>query len=267
MMQMRHARYEVLGIRVDAVNLAATVERIERWIADAERHYVCHLTVHGVMEALHDPSLGRIYAGSGLTVPDGMPLVWLGRRRAHSGVGRVYGPDLMLALSRTAARAGYACYYYGGATGIADTLAAEMKDRFPGLRTVGAYSPPFRDLHPTEIDAVTARINEARPDIVWVGLGCPKQERWMAAFRPRLRAPVLIGVGAAFDFHVGLIPQAPSWMQRAGLEWLFRLGQEPRRLWYRYLIYNPLFLFHLALETTGLRRYGSAPSEASRASS
>jgi N-acetylglucosaminyldiphosphoundecaprenol N-acetyl-beta-D-mannosaminyltransferase len=262
---MRPRRYEVLGIRVDAVDLAATVETIQRWIAAAERHYVCHLTVHGVMEALHDPALSRIYEGAGLTVPDGMPLVWLGRR-THPWVGRVYGPDLMLALSRTAARAAYACFYYGGTPGAAETLAAKMEDRFPGLRTVGAYAPPFRDLDSTETEAVTARINDAAPDIVWVGLGCPKQERWMAKFRTRLQAPVLIGVGAAFDFHTGRVAQAPPWMQRAGLEWLFRLCHEPGRLWHRYLVLNPLFLFHLGLEATGLRRYRPAspgPGEAS----
>jgi N-acetylglucosaminyldiphosphoundecaprenol N-acetyl-beta-D-mannosaminyltransferase len=263
---MRMPRYEVLGIRVDAVDMAATVETVERWIAAAERHYVCHLTVHGVMEALHDPALSRIYENAGLTVPDGMPLVWLGRR-AYPAVGRVYGPDLMLALSRAAARAGYACFYYGGIPGVAEALAAEMEHRFPGLRTVGAYAPPFRDLDAAETEAVIARINDAGPDIVWVGLGCPKQERWMATFRPRLRAPVLIGVGAAFDFHTGRAAQAPPWMQRAGLEWLFRLCHEPRRLWHRYLVYNPLFLVHLGLEATGLRRYGPVPRDPGGASS
>jgi N-acetylglucosaminyldiphosphoundecaprenol N-acetyl-beta-D-mannosaminyltransferase len=167
----------------------------------------------------------------------------------------VYGPDLTLALCEVARREGWACYFYGGAPGVPERLAEEMGRRFPGLRTVGTCSPPFRALTPAEDEELVRAINAARPDLVFVGLGCPKQERWMADHRARLEAPVLLGVGAAFDMHTGGVRQAPRWMQAAGLEWLFRLGTEPRRLWRRYLVYNPLFVFHVLLELTGLRRY------------
>lgn len=255
---MRNARYSVLGVWVHAVDPDQTIRQIERWITTGERRYVCQANVHGVMEALREESLRGIYNRAGLAVPDGMPLAWVGRLKGHRAVRRVYGPDLTLALCERAAQAGYSCFFYGGAPGVPEALAAEMCRRFPGLRAVGAYSPPFRELTSEEDEDIVRRINAARPDIVWVGLGCPKQERWVASHRDRLLAPVLIGVGAAFDFHTGRVRQAPRCMQSAGLEWLFRLLQEPRRLWYRYLVYNPLFLVHLALQLSGLRRYDPA---------
>jgi N-acetylglucosaminyldiphosphoundecaprenol N-acetyl-beta-D-mannosaminyltransferase len=248
-------RYPVLGVRVHAMDERQALGRIEQWIATRERRYVCHANVHGVMEAWRDPTLRRIYNRAGLSLADGMPLVWVGRWRGHRGVRRVYGPDLMLALAASAATAGHRCYLYGGAPGVADALAAALGARFPGLRIVGTDAPPFRPLTAEEDDAVMRRINAARPDVVWVGLGCPRQERWMAAHRERLDAAVLVGVGAAFDFHAGRVPQAPRWLMRLGLEWLFRLLQEPRRLWRRYLLYNPLFVALLALELSGLGRH------------
>lgn len=247
-------RYPVLGVRVHAVDPEQALERIEQWIATREPRYVCHANVHGVIEAWRDPVLRRVYNRAGLTVADGMPLVWLGRWHGHRTVRRVYGPDLMLALAARAATAGYRCYLYGGAPGVGDELAAVLRRRFPGLQVVGTDAPPFRALTVEEDEAAVRRINAARPDIVWVGLGCPRQEHWMAAHRDRLDAPVLIGVGAAFDFHVGRVPQAPRWLMRLGLEWLFRLLQEPRRLWRRYLLYNPLFAALLVLELSGLGR-------------
>jgi N-acetylglucosaminyldiphosphoundecaprenol N-acetyl-beta-D-mannosaminyltransferase len=237
------------------VDPAQALKRIERWIAMREHHYVCHANVHGVMEAWRDPELRRVYNRAGLTVADGMPLVWVGHWHGHRTVRRVYGPDLMLALAARAAVAGHRCYLYGGAAGVADTLAATLQRRYPGLRVVGTDAPPFRPLTTEEDEAIVQRINAARPDIVWVGLGCPLQERWMASHRDRLDAPVLIGVGAAFDFHTGRVPQAPPWLMRLGLEWLFRLFQEPRRLWRRYLLYNSLFVAFLAAELVGLSRH------------
>jgi len=211
--------------------------------------------VHTVMECQRDPALKRIHNRSGMTTPDGMPLVWLSRLHGHRHVSRVYGPDLLIAVCQESIRAGYRHFFYGGAEGVPEALAAALLRRFPGLVVAGTYSPPFRPLTPEEDEQIVAMINRARPDIVWVGLGAPKQEYWMAEHVGRLEAPVMVGVGAAFDFHSGRKKQAPRWMQRSGLEWLFRLLTEPRRLWRRYLINNPLFLWLVALQLLGLRRY------------
>lgn len=255
-------RYTVLGVRIHAVDPERALARIQRWITTRERGYVCHANVHGLIEAWRDPALRRIYNRAGLTVADGMPLVWVGHWRGHRAVRRVYGPDLMLALAARAATAGHRCYLYGGAPGVAETVATTLGRRFPGLRVVGTDAPPFRPPTAEEDEAAVERINAARPDVVWVGLGCPRQERWMAAHREQLDAAVLIGVGAAFDFHAGRVPQAPRWLMRMGLEWLFRLLQEPRRLWRRYLLYNPLFVALLALEFAGFAHHdGPDPDE------
>jgi N-acetylglucosaminyldiphosphoundecaprenol N-acetyl-beta-D-mannosaminyltransferase len=184
-----------------------------------------------------------------------MPLVWLSHLKGHTEVERVYGPDLMLACCSRSLERGYRHYLYGGGPGVPERLAERLRQRFPGISIVGCHSPPFRPLTATEDAAIVRQINEARPDIVWVSLSTPKQERWMATHRSPLLAPVMIGVGAAFDMHAGLKPQAPRWMQRSGLEWLFRLLSEPRRLWRRYLRNNPLFVWQLLLQALGLKRY------------
>lgn len=229
--------------------------QIAAWIDSRARHYVCICTVHTVMECQQSPAMRQAVNGAGLATPDGMPLVWLSRWRSGQTVSRVYGPDLMLALCQLSVHGGYSHFFYGGAAGVPELLAHNLQVRFPGLVVAGAYSPPFHPLTAAEDATIVQKINQARPDIVWVGLGTPKQDLWMAAHRPQLTAPILIGVGAAFDFHTGRIPQAPKWMQQGGLEWLFRLWQEPRRLWYRYLVYNPLFLMLLLLQLSGLKRY------------
>jgi len=248
-------RVNILGVGISAINMEIALAFIERWIAREEHHYVCITPVHSVMECQRDPELRRIFNASGMTTPDGMPLVWLSRLKGFQHVSRVYGPDLMLALCEQSVARGYRHFFYGGATGVPEYLAANLQRRFPGLAVVGTYSPPFRSLTPEEDAQVVQMINEANPDVVWVGLGSPKQERWMAAHVGRLTAPVLIGVGAAFDFHAGRKKQAPRWMQRSGLEWLFRLLTEPRRLWRRYLVNNPIFVTLVLLQTLGLRRY------------
>jgi N-acetylglucosaminyldiphosphoundecaprenol N-acetyl-beta-D-mannosaminyltransferase len=183
-----------------------------------------------------------------------MPLVWLGRAQ-HSHVSRVYGPDLMLAEFERSSSSGHRHFLYGGGSGIGEKLAAAMRARFPKLEIAGVYEPPFAPLDQLVSPETAATINAARPDVVWVGIGSPKQERWMARMRPLLDAPVLIGVGAAFDFHSGTVRQAPGWMQCAGLEWLFRLVTDPRRLWRRYLVDNPWFVWALTLQKLGLKRY------------
>jgi N-acetylglucosaminyldiphosphoundecaprenol N-acetyl-beta-D-mannosaminyltransferase len=214
--------------------MADALATLDRWIASGDRQYVCVTGVHGVMESQQDPTLRSIHNRAGLVTPDGMPLVWISRLRGHRRVERVYGPDLMLACCEASVAKGYRHYLYGSAAGVPDRLAERLQARYPGLTIAGTCSPPFRELTAPEEQAMIDQINEAKPDIVWVGLSTPKQERWMARYVGRISAPVLIGVGAAFDMHAGIKKQAPPWMQRSGLEWLFRLGAEPRRLWRRY---------------------------------
>jgi N-acetylglucosaminyldiphosphoundecaprenol N-acetyl-beta-D-mannosaminyltransferase len=238
-------RFDVLGVHLSAVDMDGALAEITRWIDEAHRHYVCVTGVHGVMEAQRDDALRLIHNRSGLTTPDGMPMVWAGRYAGFSDVKRVYGPDLMLALSERAAQRGWSCYLYGGKEGVADLTAAHLTTAFPGLTVAGTFSPPFRQLTEVEDAAIVDRINASKADIVWVGLSTPKQERWMADHLHKLTAPVLIGVGAAFDIHAGAVRQAPLWMQRSGLEWLFRMGTEPRRLAGRYLTNNPRFVMRV----------------------
>jgi N-acetylglucosaminyldiphosphoundecaprenol N-acetyl-beta-D-mannosaminyltransferase len=250
------ARVNILGVGVCPVTPARVHSTIEHWIATSDRQYVCVSGIHGVMESQRDEALRAIHNAAGLVVPDGMPLVWLSRLwGSGENVERVYGPDLLLECCDRSRTAGYRHFFYGGAPGVPDLLKARLCARFPGLTVAGMYSPPFRALTPEEDAEVIRQINAARPDIVWVGLSTPKQERWMAEHRDRVEAPVLIGVGAAFDFHAGLKRQAPRWMQRSGLEWLFRLMAEPRRLWRRYLRNNPLFVWNVLLQGLGLRGY------------
>lgn len=248
-------RVNILGVGISAINIDVALETIEGWIARRESHYVCVTPVHSVMECQREPDLRRIFNASGLTTPDGVPLVWLCRIKGHRHVDRVYGPDLMLALCQRSVTRGYRHFFYGGAEGVPEQLAASLQHCFPGLTVAGTYSPPFRPMTPDEDDEVVRTINDSSPDVVWVGLGSPKQEQWMADHVGRVKAPVLIGVGAAFDFLTGRKRQAPRWMQRSGLEWLFRLLTEPRRLWRRYLVNNPLFVLLVLAQTLGLRRY------------
>lgn len=256
-------RVNVLGVGVSPVNMAEAVATMEAWIEGREKHYVCVTGVHGVIESQRDSRLREIHNKSGMTVPDGMPLVWLSRSAGHRNVSRVYGPDLMLAFCEASARHGHRHFLYGGEEGVADALGKRLEERFPSLVIAGTYCPPFRQLTAEEDADIVALINASRSDVVWVGLSTPKQERWMAEHRDALDAPVLVGVGAAFDFHTGRKKQAPAWMQRSGLEWLFRLLQEPRRLGRRYLINNPTFVSLLAMQRLGLKRYES-PWDAER---
>lgn len=206
------------------------------------------------MQGYRDPELRRIFNRSGLTTPDGMAIVWLLRLQGFSQVERVYGPDLMQAVCKRSAETGWRHYFYGGTPGVAEQLAEKLKTQSPGLQIAGMYSPPFRELTPEEDREMIARINEARPDIVWVGIGSPKQELWMSRHLGQVDAPVLIGVGAAFDFLSGRKRQAPRWIQRSGFEWLFRLGSEPKRLWRRYADY-PLFVLLVLLQLLRLKKF------------
>jgi N-acetylglucosaminyldiphosphoundecaprenol N-acetyl-beta-D-mannosaminyltransferase len=233
----------VLGVPLALTDYERTLDWIDAAVAARRPGYVCVAATHTVMAAQDDPELRSAVLGADFTVPDGQPLVWALRLLGHDVRDRVYGPTLMDEACARAARTGQRFYLYGGRDhGALSQLARMLRLRHPGLRIVGGHVPPFRPLTEAEEEAVAADIDRSGADVVWVGIGVPKQEKWMARMRPRLSAPVLIGVGAAFDFHAGLVPQAPNWLQRLGLEWAFRLGHEPRRLWRRYLRYNPRFV-------------------------
>jgi N-acetylglucosaminyldiphosphoundecaprenol N-acetyl-beta-D-mannosaminyltransferase len=248
-------RLNVLGVGISAIDIGQAIETIDGWIERRESHYVCVTGVHGVMESQRDETLRGIHNRAGLVTPDGMPLVWLSRLQGLRHVGRVYGPDLMLACCAHSLSKGYRHFFYGGAPGVPEQLVSRLRDQFPGLAVGGWHSPPFQPLTPSQDDEIVRRIDEAAPDIVWVGLSTPKQERWMHDHVGRLKAPALIGVGAAFDFVSGRKRQAPAWMRHNGLEWMFRLASEPRRLWRRYLVNNPLFVWKVALQAVGAKRY------------
>lgn len=234
---------DVLGVPVALTDYERTMDWMDATIQERGKGYICVAATHTLVAVQDDPDLRAAVMGASMVVPDGQPVVWAMNALGHRQPHRVYGPDLMAHYCERSARTGTRMFLYGGRNqGALVQLALNLRTRFPGLRIVGGYSPPFRELEPAEIDAIVDEINAAKPDVVWVGIGVPKQEKWMATMRDRLEAPVLVGVGAAFDFHAGLVPQAPSWMQNAGLEWLFRLAQEPRRLWRRYLTYNPRFV-------------------------
>ena len=233
----------VLGVPLALIDYEKTLDWIDATVAAGERGYVCVAAVHTVMACQEDEELRQAVLGASMTVPDGQPLVWAMNALGHDLPSRVYGPELMAQACERAARTGLRFYLYGGRNqGALVQLALNLRRRYPGLRIVGGYSPPYRALTGEEEDAIAAEIDRSGADVVWCGIGVPKQEKWMARMRDRLQAPVLIGVGAAFDFHAGLVPQAPDWMQRVGLEWVYRLAHEPRRLWKRYARYNPLFV-------------------------
>jgi N-acetylglucosaminyldiphosphoundecaprenol N-acetyl-beta-D-mannosaminyltransferase len=248
--------YSTLGVRVDVVQIPDVIERMQQWIDRREAcHWIAVTGMHGVMEAQHDSAFKAELNGADLVVPDGMPLVWLGRLNGHNLARRVYGPEFMMAFCEKTQGRGYRHFFYGGKPGVAEKLASVLSKRFAGFQVAGIYAPPFRLLTPEEDDAVVREIGQAAPDVVWIGLSTPKQEHWMNEHRNRLNVSVLVGVGAAFDIHTGELRQAPRWMREHGLEWLFRLSLEPRRLWRRYIVYGSQFLFWIALEQLGLRKF------------
>jgi N-acetylglucosaminyldiphosphoundecaprenol N-acetyl-beta-D-mannosaminyltransferase len=250
---------EVLGVKVSSVSLAEAVQTIEHWIKVKQPTYVTCTGMHGVMESRQDPEVKRIHNAAGLVVPDGMPLVWMNHFYGRRNVTRCYGPDLFLAVMKRSSEedAGFKHYFYGGDEEVPELLRDRMQERFPGLKVVGTYSPPFRPLTPEEDEDVVTMIRESGADIVWIGLSTPKQERWMADHVEKLGGPVLIGVGAAFDFHTGRVTQAPKQIQKSGLEWLFRLVMEPKRLWKRYSKNVPLFLLLVLRQMVSGRRQPS----------
>ncbi len=243
------SRFCVLGVPVDAVQVPDVVQRMERWILQRDSsRYIAVTNVHGVIEAQHDPVFRLALDSADMVIPDGMPLIWCGRRRGFDLPHRVCGPDLFEAFCGETRRKGYAHFLYGGAPGVAELLARVLQRRFSGIRIAGTYSPPFRPLTQEEDERVVEMVNRSNADVLWVGLGCPKQERWMCEHRHRLKVPVVVGVGAALDFLSGCLPRAPRVMGDHGLEWLYRLWKEPRRLWRRYLISNSCFVYYLFCE-------------------
>jgi N-acetylglucosaminyldiphosphoundecaprenol N-acetyl-beta-D-mannosaminyltransferase len=251
----KEARANVLGVGVHAVDLTRAADRIESALLARQRGYVCVTGVHGVMEAHRDPEFRDILDQALLVVPDGMPTVWVGRAQGLGQISRVFGPDLMEEVCRRSVEKSFTHFLYGGKPGVAEELKRNLERWFPKIQIVGTFTPPFRPLAANELAEVEDLIARARPDIIWVGLSTPKQELFMAEHLGRLEATLMIGVGAAFDFHAGRVKQAPRWIQRSGLEWLYRLCREPRRLWRRYFRNNPRFLWRAALQWCGRRKY------------
>jgi N-acetylglucosaminyldiphosphoundecaprenol N-acetyl-beta-D-mannosaminyltransferase len=246
---------DILGVPVAMVDYDRAIAVMDQLIERGQRGYVCAAPVHALMVAQDDAEMLAALRGSTMVVPDGMPVVWAANLLGEKLGDRVYGPELMLRYNDRCAERGHRVWLYGGRDqGSLVQLALNLRKRHPGINIVGGYSPPFRPMTAEEEDALVAQINEARPDVLWVGIGVPKQEKWMARMRERLDVPVMCAVGAAFDFHAGRISQAPSWMQERGLEWIYRIAQEPRRLLPRYLYFNPRFVLAFARQYLSERK-------------
>ena len=245
----------VLGVDVDAIDLDEALGRVAVLLQGSRKSYVCVAGVHGIMEAQRNPQLMEVYSGSEMTIPDGMPLAWVGRMQGHIAMPRVTGPDLMLEVFRRKEFARATHFLYGGREGIAEELRDKLRIQFPWVKIVGTYTPPFRVLSEYEEEQFISTIGGLKPDIIWVGISCPKQEIFMARYLPELETKLMFGVGAAFDYHTGRIRDCADWIKRAGLHWLHRLLQDPRRLWRRYLRNNPAFVWFITLQMLKVRRY------------
>lgn len=257
-MSRRSTEVVILGLPITTLSMGGVIQTIAGWIERKQSRRVCACDVHSVIRALDDKGHTHALGTADLLLPDGVPLVWVGRVRGNKHMQRVCGPDLLKALCAESVRHGWRHYFYGGAPGVSELLAHKLSERHPGLRVAGTHCPPFRTLTAQERQQTADLIKSTSPDIVWVGLGCPKQEQWMLDNAELLDGIVLIGVGAAFDFETGIIKRAPGWMQSSGLEWFYRLISEPRRLWRRYLVVIPRFVFEIVLELSGASRRGRA---------
>lgn len=238
----------ILGVPISVTDMKAAVDTIGRWVRCKESRYVCACDVHSVMRAQENELHMRALRSANMVVPDGTPLVWVGQLRGKSQMQRVSGPDLLCAVCERSVQEGWRHYFFGGEPGVAELLAKKLVQKFPGIVIAGTDCPPFRELTKTELDESIQRMQEAKPDIIWVGLGCPKQEIWMDEHHARLRGMTLVGVGAAFDFESGRVKRAPLWLRSYGMEWLHRLISEPRRLWRRYLVLAPRFILTVLIE-------------------
>jgi N-acetylglucosaminyldiphosphoundecaprenol N-acetyl-beta-D-mannosaminyltransferase len=246
-------RVDVLGVGIHPTSMDDALAVLQATIQTGGKGYVTVTGTHGVMEAQQDPEFRRIINQSMLTIPDGRSMVWVGWLQGFHRMRQVTGPDIMLRVCDLSVKKGYTHFLYGGNTGVADSLAASIRARFPGINIVGAFTPPFRDLTEEEENALTARVAKLRPDFFWVGLSTPKQERFMARYSSKLDAKIFMGVGAAFDIHSGRIKDCPYVMKVLGLNWLHRLCQDPKRLWKRYLSNHPRFVLLTALQFLGFR--------------
>ena len=248
-------RVNVLGVGISVLNLQSALAAIADAVQSRRKGYICVTGVHGVMEAQEDVTFRKILNEAFLCTPDGMPMVWAGKLNGHPEMRRVYGPDLMLDVCAWSERNPCRHFFYGGAPGVAQSLAGKLKARFPKLEIVGTFTPPFRPLNADEEKQFVETVRVVKPDILWVGLSTPKQEKFMVEFLPKLDVALMIGVGAAFDFHSGRVKQAPRWMQRSGLEWFYRLCQEPWRLAKRYFRNNPLFVIKIITQLCNQKKY------------
>jgi N-acetylglucosaminyldiphosphoundecaprenol N-acetyl-beta-D-mannosaminyltransferase len=253
----------ILGVRVHATSMDRAVSRIESLLASGNKGYVCVTGVHGVMESQTDSNLKRIINHSALTIPDGRPTVWVGWLRGFLNMRQVTGPDMMLKIFSVSAQKGYTHFFYGGNTGVAEELKNALTKSFPGAQVVGTYTPPFRPLNAQEEAELIATVNELKPDFFWVGLSTPKQEKFMDQYISKLDTKLMLGVGAAFDIHTGRIKDAPYWMKFAGVQWCHRIYQDPSRLWRRYCVNNPKFLYHLVREFLGIATYDAVTPKGS----
>jgi N-acetylglucosaminyldiphosphoundecaprenol N-acetyl-beta-D-mannosaminyltransferase len=259
----RSARVTVLDVEIDAINMQQALEHIDAELRSGRKGYVCLAGVHGVMEAHRDTTLAQIFAGATLVVPDGMPTVWVGRHQGHRSMERVAGPDLMLAVMSGAKFRDRTHFLCGGKAGVAEELRDALRARYPGIKIVGTHTPPFRPMSAAEENQLTRKINRLKPDVIWVGISTPKQERFMVRYLAQFETKLMFGVGAAFDFHTGRIKDCPEWVKRCGLQWLDRLLQDPRHLWKRYLRNNSAFLVAIAMQLMGLRSYPRKPEPVS----
>jgi N-acetylglucosaminyldiphosphoundecaprenol N-acetyl-beta-D-mannosaminyltransferase len=252
-------KVNVLGVGVHAVNMHRVATILDSHIRTNTKGYVCLTGVHGIMEVQRDSVLRSIFAEAVLVAPDGMPTVWMGHLQGFRAMQRVFGPDLMLEIIGRPEFRDCVHFFCGGAPGVAERLRKEMTRRFPWVKIAGTYTPPFRQMTSKEETDLSEKVHLLRPDIIWVGLSTPKQELFMARYLPMLDTKLMIGVGAAFLFHTGAIRDSPAWVKRTGLQWVHRLIQEPTRLWKRYLVNNPLFIFFVLLQFGGLKRYKLEP--------
>jgi N-acetylglucosaminyldiphosphoundecaprenol N-acetyl-beta-D-mannosaminyltransferase len=250
-----HEYANVLGVKVSAINLSGAVDMADRWIAAKNHGYICITGVHGVMEAQSNSEFRHILNHAFISAPDGMPMSWVGHLQGFVKMNRVFGPDFMAAMCQLSIEKNYRHFFYGGESGVAELLKVMLESRFPGLQVVGTYTPPFRSLTSEEEEEIFTQIQKSRPHILWVGLSTPKQEQFMARYIDRLEVPLLVGVGAAFDYHTGRVRDCSDWIKRAGLQWLHRLLQNPRRLWKRYLRNNPAFVWNITLQMLRLKIY------------
>lgn len=246
-------RIKVLSLNPNVTSLEELIKTVTNLVEQKKGGYICFSTVHMTMEAEDDPDFRKQVNSADYIVTDGMPMVWMQKLQGAKSASRLRANDAMIALLKHAEKNGFSVGFYGSSETVIEAIKQRVKRDFPDLKVSYAYSPPFRTLTEKEDEEIVKQINNASPDILFVGLGCPKQEKWMASHKSKIKS-VMLGVGASFDFFAGKVPECPEWLGRLGLEWLFRLFQEPRRLWRRYIILNPRFVFLALMQLIGLKK-------------